>query len=464
VSAGTGEPPDEAAAEASPPADEAEHTGAALSTRQLSKLYDDGTVALDDVNLDVAPGEFMVVLGPTGCGKTTLLRVIAGLERATAGHVFIDGRPVDNDTARERRVAMVFQEFALYPHLTAAANIGFPLRVSHAPDTARRVARVAALLGISDVVDRRPQHLSGGQRQRVAIGRAIIREPKVFLLDEPLSNVDAAMRAELRAEVAALARRLRVTTLYVTHDQTEAMTLADRVTVLRRGRVQQVGSPDEVYSNPATVFVAGFLGTPRPNLVQAAIHAAGGRVEIDLGGQVIHVAASDPRARALATLHGQRVTVALRADALTPVADDAEGAVVRGTARFVENLGHESLVHLDAGVVGTAAAMSLLEQPQQRLRESVAGEPPVGGGGTLRHAVTRLIPRHQPAPPEPTARTEYGFYPVYEEGVAATAASGDLVVRVPAPARPRTGESLTFAVDLDRMLLFDHDGARIRVG
>nr|MDT0659249.1 ABC transporter ATP-binding protein [Micromonospora sp. DSM 115978] len=436
-----------------------------IATDRLTKVFDDGTVAVDEVSVEVAAGEFVALLGPTGCGKSTILRLVAGLEDPTSGHVLLDGRVVDDTAVRDRRVAMVFQDYALYPHLTVAQNIGFPLRLGSAAllDGASRVAEVAEQMGITDLLHRMPGHLSGGQRQRVAMARAIVRKPAAFLLDEPLSNLDAGLRAELRTEVAALARRLAVTTLYVTHDQVEAMTMADRVAVLRRGVLQQIGPPSEVYGDPSTVFVAAFLGTPRTNLFQGAVYADADRVLVDLGSQTIEFAADDPRGHRLADRHTERVTVALRADALTPVPDGSAGAVLRGTVRFVENLGHEALVRLDTGSVPTSMAESRLEHPDtgQHLSELLAEDPPPGH--PLRHTLARMLPHQRPVAPRATARTEYGFYPVYDpELTDEPPVASDLVVRVPALALPRVGEPMTLAVDLDRLLLFDRSGDRIR--
>jgi multiple sugar transport system ATP-binding protein len=379
----------------------------AIATERLTKVFDDGTVAVDGLSLRATAGEFLVLLGPTGCGKSTILRLIAGLETATSGHVLIDDRVVDHLAARERRVAMVFQDYALYPHLTVAQNIGFPLRVRNeaGTDIALRVAEVAEQLGIADLLRRLPGVLSGGERQRVAMARAIVRRPHAFLLDEPLSNLDAGLRAELRSDVAALARRIGVTTVYVTHDQGEAMTMADRVAVLRRGVLQQVGTPREVYDDPGTLFVAAFLGTPRTNLLEGAIYADAGKVVVDLGSQVLVLPPDDP----LRTLHTERVTLALRADAMTPVGPAGTAwPVLRGTVRAVEHLGHEALVRLDAGTLPTSPARSLLELP---------GEPLAGG---------------------------------------------DVTVRVPAEGAPRRGESLEMAVDPARLMFFDRAGDRIR--
>jgi multiple sugar transport system ATP-binding protein len=441
----------------------------AIATERLTKVFEDGTVAVDGVSMDIASGEFVVLLGPTGCGKSTMLRLVAGLERPTHGHVRINGEIVDNLGASERGVAMVFQDYALYPHLTVAQNIGFPLRMQPPPgvDIAARVAEVAAYLGITALLRKLTTNLSGGQRQRVAMARAIVRKPQVFLLDEPLSNIDAGLRAELRAEVAALSRRLGVTTLYVTHDQTEAMTMADRVALLRRGVLQQFGPPQEVYRDPATLFVAAFVGTPRTNLLEGAVYANDGAAPvIDLGAQVLRLDPLDARVAALAAHHTERITVALRADALRPVPADTPGSTLHGTVRLVENLGHEALVHLDTGALRTSVEQSRLELPDtgQHLSDMVADDPPVGS--PLRDTLSRMLPggHTRPAGPPPTARTEYGFYPVYDPELPLEVPPGDLVLRVPAPDLPRAGEPMTVAVDLDQILLFDRAGNRIRLG
>jgi multiple sugar transport system ATP-binding protein len=440
----------------------------AIATRALTKVFSDDVVAIDNLDLDVPSGEFMVLLGPTGCGKSTLLRIIAGIEEPTSGEVLLDGVGVNGMSAQERNVAMVFQAYALYPHLTVAQNIGFPLRAGREDhgDVAARIAEAARHLGIQDLLNRFPAHLSGGQRQRVAMARAVVRRPSLLLLDEPMSNVDAGVRAELRGEVVDLAHRLGVTTVYVTHDQSEAMSMADRVAVLRRGVLQQVGPPAEVYADPQTVFVAAFLGTPRTNLLEGAVYVDGDRALLDLGSQVLELPAGDPRRAALARHHTERVTVALRADALTPVADDAPGVLLRGTVRLVENLGHEVLVHLDTGGVRTSTEASRMELPdgQQSLAGMLGEEQPTGGGA-LRQTLSRLVPRQrQPEQLPATARTSYGFYPVYDPELPGDPPpAGEVVARIPAPARPARGDAMTFAVDLDRMLLFDRAGDRIRL-
>jgi multiple sugar transport system ATP-binding protein len=266
--------------------------------------------------------------------------------------------------------------------------------------------------------------------------------------------------------VAALSRRLGVTTLYVTHDQTEAMTMADRVAVLRRGVLQQIGRPRDVYRDPATLFVAAFVGTPRANLLEGAVYADDGRAPvIDLGEQVLRLDPADPRAASLATHHTERVTVALRADGLSAVPADSPGTTLHGTVRLVENLGHEALVHLHTGVVRTSTARSRLELPEtgQHLSEMVAEDPPTGH--PLRQTLSRMLPHARHEDPRPTARTEYGFYPVYDpELPGEPSLAGDLVMRVPAPDLPRVGDAMTVAVDLDHLLLFDRAGNRIRLG
>jgi multiple sugar transport system ATP-binding protein len=239
----------------------------------LSKVYPGGVVAVDDVSLRIGDGEFIVLVGPSGCGKSTLLRLIAGLEEASGGTISIGGGDVTTLAPRRRDVAMVFQSYALYPHMNVRQNIGYGLKVRRTPkdETKRRVEEVAALLGLEKLLDRRPAQLSGGQRQRVAMGRAIVREPKAFLMDEPLSNLDAKLRVGMRASLAQLHQRLGVTTVYVTHDQTEAMTLGQRVAVINEGRVLQCDTPQRLYDSPENVFVAAFIGTPAMNLVEASI-------------------------------------------------------------------------------------------------------------------------------------------------------------------------------------------------
>src|SRR5689334_12402719 len=246
---------------------------ASITLHSVTKRYRDGTLAVRGVDLEIADGEFMILVGPSGCGKTTLLRMIAGLEAITDGEILVDGHVVNDITPRKRDMAMVFQNYALYPHMTVARNMGFALRRQDVPadEIRRKVEETAELLGISDQLERKPANLSGGQRQRVAMGRAIVRDPTAFLMDEPLSNLDAKLRIQTRAEILRIQRKLRTTTVYVTHDQTEAMTLGDRLAVMRDGVLQQVGSPDELYNHPRNVFVAGFIGAPAMNFLPGEI-------------------------------------------------------------------------------------------------------------------------------------------------------------------------------------------------
>ena len=247
--------------------------GQGIRLENVSKMYPNGVRAVDDVSLEIAEGEFIVLVGPSGCGKSTLLRLIAGLETVTTGRVLIGDEDVTDVRPQDRDLAMVFQNYALYPHMTVAANLGFGLRLQKLPkeERNRRVAEVAAKLGLEELLDRKPSELSGGQRQRVAMGRAIVRDPKAFLMDEPLSNLDAKLRVTMRAELARLHEKLGVTTVYVTHDQVEAMTLGQRVALLRDGVLQQVDTPQRLFHEPANLFVAAFIGSPSMNLVEADI-------------------------------------------------------------------------------------------------------------------------------------------------------------------------------------------------
>jgi multiple sugar transport system ATP-binding protein len=253
---------------------------AKITMRGLTKRYPDGTEAVKGVDLEIADGEFMVLVGPSGCGKSTLLNMIAGLEDVTTGELYIGDDLVNNKAPKDRNIAMVFQNYALYPHMTVRENMAFPLRLAKVPgdEIERRVQEAARILDLTEHLDRKPANLSGGQRQRVAMGRAIVRDPAVFLMDEPLSNLDAKLRVQMRTEVSRLQHRLGTTTVYVTHDQTEAMTLGDRVAVMRKGTIQQVDTPKELYENPANLFVAGFIGSPSMNFLSAKV--VGDKVEL----------------------------------------------------------------------------------------------------------------------------------------------------------------------------------------
>src|SRR4051795_4987008 len=264
---------------------------AAIAFENVEKIYPDGTHAVHDLSLDVRDGEFVVLVGPSGCGKTTALRMIAGLEEISDGLLRIGDKVVNDLEPRERDIAMVFQNYALYPNMTVAENIGFGLRMRKVPKDQRKpkVAEAARILGLTDYLHRKPSQLSGGQRQRVAMGRAIVRDPQAFLMDEPLSNLDAKLRVQMRADIAKLQRDLATTTLYVTHDQVEAMTMGDRVAVMSGGLLQQVDTPQRLYDKPANLFVAGFVGTPPMNLLQADVSTQNGTVSVTLAGQRVEL-------------------------------------------------------------------------------------------------------------------------------------------------------------------------------
>jgi multiple sugar transport system ATP-binding protein len=318
----------------------------------VTKRFGNGHLAVDDVTLTIADGDFLVIVGPSGCGKSTLLRAIAGLEEVTAGSVSIGGRDVTDAQPKDRDVAMVFQSYALYPHMTVRRNIGYPLRLAglSKEEIDRRVVQTARLLELEPVLDRRPAQLSGGQRQRVAMGRAIVRSPKAFLMDEPLSNLDARLRVQMRAEIARLQRDLAVTTVYVTHDQTEAMTMGTRVAVMSDGRLQQVDAPQRLYQQPANLFVATFIGSPAMNLFQGRIALDGDRPLADLGGIRLPL---DPGLvggpRALAELAGRDLVLGLRPEAFEDAAlvhDPPPERTVEAGVELVELLGAEILAHV----------------------------------------------------------------------------------------------------------------------
>jgi multiple sugar transport system ATP-binding protein len=312
---------------------------AVIEFDKVSKHFSDGTVAVDDFNLRIEDGEFMIFVGPSGCGKTTALRMVAGLEEVSSGEIRIDGKPVNHLEPQDRDVAMVFQNYALYPHMYVRDNISFPLRMQHKSkaEIERSVRDVATMLGIESLLDRKPRELSGGQRQRVAMGRAIVRHPRAFLMDEPLSNLDAKLRIQMRVELVRLHRRLGVTTIYVTHDQTEAMTLGQRVMVLNRGKIQQVAPPRELYAHPVNSFVAGFIGSPPMNFLRGRLIDDG----IDLGG--IRLALPKPMLARVAPGEAE-ITIGLRPECFVLAAGDR--ALLHGEIEVVEQLGTESYVYL----------------------------------------------------------------------------------------------------------------------
>ena len=314
---------------------------AAVSFAGVGKVYGDGTRALEALDLTIEDGEFMVLVGPSGCGKTTALRMLAGLESVTEGEISIGDRVVNDLEPRARDVAMVFQSYALYPQMSVEQNLGFGLRMRREPkgEIRDKVASIAGVLGLDELLHRRPGQLSGGQRQRVAMGRAIVRRPTLFLMDEPLSNLDAQLRVEMRAEIARIQRELGTTTVYVTHDQVEALTMGDRVCVLSGGRLQQVGRPRDVYERPANVFVARFLGSPSMNLFLVGLERNGDGLVARLGERSLRLPGTPA---ALDRYAGGEVVMGLRPESIG-VGDERIG----GRMKLAEALGSETLVHLD---------------------------------------------------------------------------------------------------------------------
>jgi multiple sugar transport system ATP-binding protein len=321
---------------------------ATLSLRSISKEFSGGVAALQDFSIDVESGEFVVLLGPSGCGKTTALRIVAGLEDPTGGGVLLDGEDITDLPEGDRDVAMVFQNYALYPHMTVAENLSFPLKIAKMPrpDVEARVREVAGMLGLADLLDRRPEKLSGGQRQRVAMGRAIVRKPQVFLMDEPLSNLDAKLRQHMREELLHLQRDLSTTTLYVTHDQAEAMTLGHRIVVLRDGVLQQLGRPKDVFAMPANLFVATFVGSPAMNLLSGTLSSDGAGTVVRAGEQTVPLddaeLARQPSAKGT---DGRPVVLGIRPEALSR-GSAAEGRSLAGWVDTVEELGSDTFVRV----------------------------------------------------------------------------------------------------------------------
>jgi multiple sugar transport system ATP-binding protein len=324
---------------------------AGVTLENVRKVYPDGTVAVEELDLEISDGELVVFVGPSGCGKTTALRMIAGLEEISEGTIRIGDRVVNTVAPRDRDIAMVFQNYALYPHKTIYDNLAFPLRLRKMPraEVDQRVKRIARLLELEEHLKRRPRQLSGGQRQRVAMGRAIVREPQAFLMDEPLSNLDAKLRTQMRAEISLLHKELRVTTIYVTHDQVEAMTLGQRVAVLRKGHLQQVAPPQELYENPVNLFVAGFIGNPSMNFVEGTIEEIGDGLRVALGNQRLAVDSAElARHPSLRSYAGRKVVVGIRPDHLEDAAfarDTPEDRRLTGLVRLKEALGSEVIVH-----------------------------------------------------------------------------------------------------------------------
>ena len=356
---------------------------AAVEFEQVSKVYPDGTTAVSHFDLNVEDGQFVVLVGPSGCGKTTALRMLAGLEDVTRGVIKIGERVVNYVPSRDRDIAMVFQSYALYPHLSVYENIAFGLRVKKVPkaEIDRRVKDAARILDLEPYLKRKPRALSGGQRQRVAMGRAIVLQPQAFLMDEPLSNLDAKLRVQMRAEISGLQKDLGVTTIYVTHDQVEAMTMGDRVAVMRKGRLQQVAPPQELYDRPVNLFVGGFIGSPAMNMLEATLAEQDGTMTAQVGSQVVELGDETLAAHpALPGYAGKTVVLGIRPEDLEDAAlasDATPHSHLRGRVRLREALGSEIMVHfdVDARQAVTEHVLELAEDVDQAAVQSLQERP-----------------------------------------------------------------------------------------
>jgi multiple sugar transport system ATP-binding protein len=381
---------------------------ARIDFRELTKTFPGGTKAVDSLDLEIADGEFMVLVGPSGSGKTTVLRIAAGLEEATAGEVWIGDEIVNDFPPMDRNIAMVFQSYALYPHMTVYENMAFGLKLHglRKREIEPRVTSAATMLGIDDLLKRKPGQLSGGQRQRVAMGRAIVREPAAFLMDEPLSNLDAKLRVEMRAYLATLHQRLQTTTLYVTHDQTEAMTMGDRVAVMHRGRLQQVDVPQRLYDHPVNLFVAGFIGSPAMNLVQSSLSERNGGIEAEFGPVRLRlpetVLASRPALRGYV---GKPVVVGLRPEDIEDAAfvPSANGSTLDVDVSLAEPMGAELIAHfpLDASPVSSVAGAAVVGGDDADADDTAAQALMAADAGTDTIVTARLSPRSRAQTGEP---------------------------------------------------------------
>jgi multiple sugar transport system ATP-binding protein len=370
---------------------------------KVEKVYDNDVHAVHDLSLEIRDGEFVVLVGPSGCGKTTALRMVAGLEDISDGKISIGRRVVNDLTPKDRDIAMVFQNYALYPHLSVADNIGFGLRLRHMPKdvVAERIEWAAKLLGLTPYLTRRPKELSGGQRQRVAMGRAIVRKPQVFLMDEPLSNLDAKLRVQMRAEIARIQHDVGVTTIYVTHDQVEAMTMGDRVAVMRKGELQQMAEPQTLYDSPKNLFVASFIGSPAMNIFEANVERRGDGLAVAFGGQELPVPADVAQRRAaLAGYAGRSLAVGIRPEHLEDAAVARNGGpTLRGRVQLTEALGSEILAHVElqakAVVTDDVVEAAVVQQEEQEVAADLMGDSDGGGKTTF---VGRLDPSSRVRP------------------------------------------------------------------
>jgi multiple sugar transport system ATP-binding protein len=343
---------------------------ATVSLKDVKKIYENKVTAVHDFNLDIADKEFIVLVGPSGCGKSTTLRMIAGLEDISEGDLFIDGQRMNDVEPKDRDIAMVFQSYALYPHMTVAENMAFALKIRKTPkeEIQRRVQEAAEILGITEYLDRKPKQLSGGQRQRVAIGRAIVREPKVFLMDEPLSNLDAKLRNQMRAEIIKLRQRIDTTFVYVTHDQTEAMTLGDRIVIMKDGYIQQIGTPQEVFDHPTNIFVAGFIGTPQMNFFDGKLVKQGDAVLVEIQHEegVAKIQLSQEAQEKLSSqkIDGKTVTVGIRPEHIKFAPEGGEHTL-SGKVDVSEMMGSEIHLHVSAADRDVVLRVPTAELPKE---------------------------------------------------------------------------------------------------
>jgi multiple sugar transport system ATP-binding protein len=366
---------------------------AGLALHHVGKVYDDGTRAVTDLNIEITDGEFLVFVGPSGCGKTTALRMVAGLETITEGEVLIGDKVVNNVPPRDRDVAMVFQSYALYPHLSVRDNIAFGLQLRKVPkaELNSRVEATAKVLGLTEYLDRKPRNLSGGQRQRVAMGRAIVRQPQAFLMDEPLSNLDAKLRVQMRTEIARIQRDLKVTTIYVTHDQTEAMTLGHRVAVMKKGVLQQIAPPQELYDRPTNLFVAGFIGSPAMNFLPATLLESAGAYTLSVGSEILAVPASVLHDRpALSGYVGKGLIIGIRPEDMEDASlssADPSGRTLHSAAELVEPLGSDLMVHLSVDIPAVEGNEHIAELAKE------SGDNVLGAQDGKAAVVARFSPR-----------------------------------------------------------------------
>ena len=369
---------------------------------KVEKVYDNDVHAVHDLSLEIRDGEFVVLVGPSGCGKTTALRMVAGLEDITDGKVSIGGRVVNDLTPKERDIAMVFQNYALYPHLSVSDNIGFGLRLRKTPKNVvdERIAWAAKLLGLTPYLHRRPKELSGGQRQRVAMGRAIVRQPQVFLMDEPLSNLDAKLRVQMRAEIARIQHEVGVTTIYVTHDQVEAMTMGDRVAVMRRGELQQMAEPQKLYNAPNNLFVASFIGSPAMNIVEADVVRTGDGIAVRIEEQELPVPEDVTRRRpSLAGYVGRKLALGIRPEHLEDgILLRNGGARLKGRVLITEALGSEILAHVEIKAIPVVTEDVVEGAVVDEAEHELAADLLESANGNLSTFVGRFDPSSQVRP------------------------------------------------------------------